>query len=207
MSIDLRLLRHARALAEHGSFRRAAEALKIAQPSLSRGIKDLEAQVGLPLFIRSRSGHQPTDFGRVFSQQATALLAGADELEREIETAKGLAGDEIAVGFGSYAAEALAPMCAARFAESHPGVRLRIEMNDPVLILRSLRARTIDLAIGEQSVVASSDDLEILATLKPVPGYVVVRSGHPLTGKAHITLADVLDFPYAQVVMLPPRVF
>jgi hypothetical protein len=50
VSIDLRLLRHAQALAEHGSFSRAAEALDIAQPSLSRGIKDLESRVGQPLF-------------------------------------------------------------------------------------------------------------------------------------------------------------
>ena len=70
MSIDLRLLRQAQALAEHGSFRRAAESLKIAQPSLSRGIKELEAIVGMPLFTRSRTGHEPTDFGRVFLQHA-----------------------------------------------------------------------------------------------------------------------------------------
>ena len=206
MSIDLRLLRHARALAEHGSFRRAAESLKIAQPSLSRGIKEIEAQVGQPLFIRSRDGHVPTDFGRVFLQHAIALLAGVDDLDREIEMAKGMASGEIAIGVGPYPAAVLAPICAARFAEQHPGVRLRIEMNDPAKVLRALRAKAIDLAVAEHSVFAATDDLESVARLAPIPGYVIVRSGHPLAGKTDITIADVLDYPFAQVFMLPPRV-
>ncbi len=44
--------------------------------SLSRGIKELEEQVGLPLFTRSRTGHEPTDFGQVFVQHAIAVLVG-----------------------------------------------------------------------------------------------------------------------------------
>ena len=98
MQIDFRLLRQAQALAEHGSFSRAAEALNIAQPSLSRGIKELEARVGMPLFERRRSGHQPTDFGRVFLDHAAQLLAGVGDLEQEVARAKGLVTGELAVG-------------------------------------------------------------------------------------------------------------
>lgn len=206
MTIDLRLLRHARALAEHGSFRRAAESLKIAQPSLSRGIKDLEAHVGQALFVRSRSGHDLTDFGRIFLQHAIAVLERADDLDREIEMAKGVASGEVAVGFGPYPAAVLAPVCAARFAGKHPGMRLRIDMNDPAKVLRALRARTVDLAVAEQSVFAAADDLECIAKLEPMLGYVVVRSHHPLAGKCAVTIADVLEYPFAQVFMLPPRV-
>ena len=111
MSIDLRLLRHAQALAEHGSFSRAAEALDIAQPSLSRGIKELETRVGLPLFIRSRSGHEPTDFGRVFLQHAAEVLSQVGDLEREVALAKGLGTGEVAVGLGC-----TWPRCSDRFA-------------------------------------------------------------------------------------------
>jgi len=206
MPIDLRLLRQAQALAEHGSFRRAAESLKIAQPSLSRGIKELEEQVGLPLFTRSRTGHEPTDFGRVFLQHAIAVLAGAGELDREIATAKGLAAGEISVAMGPYVAEILAPLCAARFCAAHPGMRLRILMNDPAAAFRSLRAGTVDLAIAEHSVLAGDDDLEFIARLPPIAGYVIVRAGHPLTERPRVDIADALDYPFAQVVMLPPRV-
>lgn len=206
VSIDLRLLRHAQALAEHGSFSRAAEALDIAQPSLSRGIKELEAHVGLPLFNRSRSGHEPTDFGRLFLQHAADVLAKVGDLEREVALAKGLGTGELSVGMGPYVAEVLGPICAARFAAEHPGVRLRTMMNDPAMMARLLRARTVDLAIAEASVLEGDDDIEVIAELTPLAAYVIVRAVHPLAGRASLKLADVLDYPFAQVVMLPPRV-
>ena len=62
MQIDVRSVRHAQALAQHGSISRAAAALGIAQPTLSRSIRDLEIRVGLPLFTRHRHGVQATDF-------------------------------------------------------------------------------------------------------------------------------------------------
>ena len=206
MQIDFRLLRQAHALAEHGSFSRAAEALNIAQPSLSRGIKELEVRVGLPLFERRRAGHQPTDFGRVFLAHAAQLLAGAGDLEQEVARAKGLVTGELAVGFGAYAAEALAPVCAPGFVAKHPSLRLRVRMEEPAAMGRSLRARTIDLAVGEASVLADDDTLDVIAALEPLPGYVVVRAGHPLTQHPHPSLSDVLAYPFAQVVMLPARV-
>jgi DNA-binding transcriptional LysR family regulator len=205
MPIDLRLLRQAQALAEHGSFRRAAESLKIAQPTLSRGIKELEDEVGLPLFTRSRAGHEPTDFGRVFLQHAVAVLAGANELDREIAMARGIATGETSVAMGPYVAETLGPRCAARFLDAHPAGRLRILMNDPATAFRSLRAGSVDLAIADHSMLASDDDLEYIARLAPIGGYVIVRAGHPLTGKPAVDIADALDYPFAQVVMLPPR--
>jgi DNA-binding transcriptional LysR family regulator len=205
MQVDLRLLKQAVALMENGSFSRAADALGVSQPTLSRSIKELEGRVGLPLFNRDRSGIEPTDFGRVFLQHAVELLAGAADLEREIALAKGLATGEIAVGLGPYVAEVLAPICAARFAAARPGVRLRILMNDPAVVSRFLRARTVDLAVAEASVLEGDDAFEIIAKLAPLAGYVVVRTGHPLADRANIEIADVLDYPFAQVVMLPPR--
>jgi len=206
MPIDLRLLRQAQALAEHGSFSRAAEALDIAQPSLSRGIKELEARVGLPLFNRSRSGIEPTDFGRVFLQHAVGVLAEVGDLEREVALAKGLGSGELSVGLGPFVAEVLAPACAARFAAARPGVRLRIMMTDPAAVARLLRSRTVDLAVAEASVLEQDDAFEVVAKLAPLEGCVVVRAGHPLAVKTSVEFADVLDYPFAQVVMLPPRV-
>ena len=206
MTIDLRLLRHAQALADHGSFSRAAEALGIAQPSLSRGIQELEARVGLPLFNRSRSGHEPTDFGRVFMQHVADVLAEVGDLEREVALAKGLGTGELSVGMGPYVAETLGPICAARFAAAHPGIRLRTVMNDPAVVARLLRARTVDLAIAEASVLEGEDAFEVVAELTPLSGWVVARAGHPLAGRTPLAFAEVLDYPFAQVVMLPPRV-
>jgi len=125
MSIDLRLVRYAAALAEHGSFTRAVEMLGIAQPTLSRGIRHLEADVGLPLFTRQRHGVKATDFGHVFLQQAAAVSAQLSDLEREVALAKGAQKDELAVGLGPYAAELLLPHALPRFVSAWKHNRTR----------------------------------------------------------------------------------
>ena len=123
MPIDLRLIRYAAALAEHGSFTRAADALDIAQPTLSRGIRDLEADIGLPLFTRHRHGVEVTDFGYLFLEQAASVSAQVADLEREVALAKGLHKGEIAVGLGPHAAALLLPHALPRFVSEHPAVR------------------------------------------------------------------------------------
>lgn len=205
MQIEFRLLRQAQALAEHGSFTRAAESLDITQPSLSRGIKELETRVGLPLFSRSRAGHEPTDFGRVFLLHAVDVMRRVGDLEREVALAKGLASGEVSVGMGPYAAEFLLPDCTARFAAAHPTVRLRVSMGDPAVMARLLRSRTVDIAVAESTVVEDAAAFEIVARLDPVAGFALVRKEHPLTRQVNPEIGDLLNYPFAQVVMLPPR--
>lgn len=206
MHVDLRLLRQAQALVEHGSFSRAADALNVSQPALSRGIKELEDRVGLSLFNRGRPRVEPTDFGLVFMQHAADLLARAGDLEREVALAKGLQTGEVALGLGPYVAEVLAPVCAARFVASYPAVRLRITMDSPADLARMLRARTVDIVVADAGILGEGEDIEVLAKLAPLPAFLVTRAGHPLAHDAPVEFADAFAFPFAQVVMLPPRV-
>ncbi len=204
MSIDLRLIRFATALAEHGSFTRAADALDIAQPTLSRGIADLEASVGLPLFTRNRQGAQPTDFGYLFLRQAAAVSAQFSDLEREVALAKGLQKGELAVGFGPYAAELLVPHALPRFVAAHPAVRVRIQVDALEVLGRALRQRTLDVVVGESSILEGDESIEIAQQLQPIRLYLFGRTKHPLVG-ATATLRDLLRFPLIQVSRLPPR--
>jgi DNA-binding transcriptional LysR family regulator len=203
--IDLRLLRHALALAEHRSFQRAADALHTSQPSLSRGIAELEDRVGLPLFTRLRSGVEPTDFGRLFLEHAREIMDRTGDLEREVGLAKGLRSGEVSVGVGAYVLSALPRIFAPRFAAAHPGIRLRVVLDSPAALPRMLSARTLDLVVADRTVLGEAKDLDVLARLPPVSGWVVVRAGHPLARAGTPTFTELLDYPYAQVVMLPPR--
>ena len=72
--LELRLLRHALALSQFRNFARAAEALDMAQPTLSRSIAALESGLGVRLFDRGRKGLEPTAFGRVLLERGEALL-------------------------------------------------------------------------------------------------------------------------------------
>lgn len=204
MSIDLRLIRYAAALAEHGSFTRAADALGVAQPTLSRAIRDLEADVGLPLFSRHRHGAQATDFGYLFLQQAAAVSAQVSDLEREVALAKGLHKGELAVGFGPYAAELLLPHTLPHFISAHPAVRVRIQVDSLEVLGRALRQRTLDLIVGESTVLEGEESIDIFEPLEPIKGYLFARAGHPLAA-ANASLRDLLNYPLVQVSRLPPR--
>ena len=206
MSIDLRLIRFAAALAEHGSFTRAADALGIAQPTLSRGIRDLEADIGLPLFTRHRHGAEATDFGYLFLQQAASVSAQVADLEREVALAKGLHKGELAVGFGPHAADLLLPHALPRFVSAHPAVRIRVQIDSLEVLGRALRQRALDLVVGESTILDSDESIDVFEPLEPIKGYLFVRAGHPLAAAKVVSLRDVLDYPLVQVSRLPPRV-
>ena len=205
MALDLRLIRHAHSVAAHRSFNRAAAALEIAQPTLSRSIKQLEQRLGLPLFTRSAQGVEPTDFGLMFLKEAESVVAQVADLEQQVSLAKGLRTGNVVVGFGPYAAEALASGCLRRYGGAHPTIGVRVQIDAPDALGRALRARTVDLVVVEASMLDDDDTLEILARLPEMSGYVLVRARHPLASRADVTLADVLEYPFVQIARMPPR--
>ena len=206
MQIDVRSVRYAQALATHGSISKASAALGIAQPTLSRCLKDLEIRIGLPLFTRHSHGVEPTDFGHVFLDQAARVVAQIADLEREVALARGLKSGEVKLGVGPYVAESLMPACIRRFSGDHPDVRLRIQMDAPDLLGRALRSRYVDLAVAEGSVLEQDPELEIIERLAPIPACFVARTKHPLRSKASVTLTDLFAYPFAQVISFPPRI-
>lgn len=205
MSIDLRLIRYAAALAEHGSFTRAAEALGIAQPTLSRGIADLETNIGLQLFTRNRHGVEATDFGYLFLQQAASVSVQLADLEREVALAKRLHKGELSVGLGPYAAQLLLPHALPRFVSAHPAVRIRIQTDSLEVLGRALRQRALDFVVGESTILENDESVDLFESLAPIKAYLFVRAGHPLAA-ANPSLREVLDYPLVQISRMPPRV-
>lgn len=205
MALDLRLIKYAHSIAANRSFNRAAAALGIAQPTLSRSIKQLEQQLGLPLFTRSAQGVEPTDFGLMFLKEAESVVGQVADLEQQVSLAKGLKSGEVTLGVGPYVAEAVVPGCLRRYCARHPAIGIRIQMDAPDALARALRARTVDLVVAEASVLEDDDALEVIARLPAMRGYVLVRARHPLLSRADVTLADVLDYPLVQISRMPPR--
>jgi DNA-binding transcriptional LysR family regulator len=82
MDVDTRLLRYFIAVAEEGSLTRTADRLFVSQPALTRQIKQLETQLGVRLFTRSRVGMALTEPGRTLAERVPTLLAGWDQVLR-----------------------------------------------------------------------------------------------------------------------------
>jgi DNA-binding transcriptional LysR family regulator len=192
--MDLRRLRHLIAVAEHGNFGRAAAACYITQPALSRSIQALEAEVGSPLFDRRPSGVELTDMGQLLLRHATALEAGARDLDREIRLAKGLELGELCIGVGPWGGAVLVAPVIGRLHWRHPRLRMRVVVAPWRELPARLRARDVDIMVGAVGEIEPLDEFEVLG-LSNHDMVVVGRAGHPLTVAPHVTLGDVLGFP------------
>jgi DNA-binding transcriptional LysR family regulator len=199
--IENRWLRYALALGEHRNFARAAEALKITQPSLSRSIASLESSLGVKLFDRTTKGATPTAYGKVLLERGAALLRGEAGLRREIQLLAGIEAGELVVGAGPYSAEGIVAIALGRLARMHPRLRIRSLTEQPPAVMRAVLDERVD--VGAAAISAIDEDPRLaVEPLPPQRIYVACRSGHPLTQGAAPTLARVLEFPLATMMLL-----
>jgi len=206
MALELQQLRQVLALAEHGSFVRAAAALHISQPALSRSIQNLERRFGTQLFLRSSSGAVPTDLGRLYMERARDLLRMADELDREAAGHGALRTGRVAVGGGPFPADAVLGRAAAKFVEQFPGVSVKVQARDWDELARQLRSRELDFFVAETSTLHRETDLEVMPLPTDHPIYLVARDGHPLAGRSRVSIEDALEWPLVAPGRVPPRV-
>ena len=204
MAIDLRQMRHVLALAEHGSFARAAVALRLSQPALSRSIQTLEQQAGTALFLRTTAGVVPTDVGRVVIQRARQVLLLAMELDEEILGNRSLRSGHVSVGGGPYTVASTLSDALSRFITAYPQVSVRLQVRDWDDLLRQLRARELDFFVAEISTLLQENDLAI-EPMAEHPLYFVARTGHPLAARGRNTPVDTFSYPFVSPARIPPR--
>lgn len=203
MRIDLKWMIHAHTLAEHGNFSRAAATLNLTQPALSRSIQELEAQIGVRLFDRTRNGATPTDAGRLFLDRSRELLSRAQDFEADIDLLGGRHDGELRIGAGSYPSEIFIAEAMARTLRTYPKARMRVMVDHWANQLSMLRRREVDLAIAGMTRNEAEPDLQV-TPLSHRQGYFVVRAEHPLLRLPKITLAHVLTYPFLSISQLPP---
>jgi DNA-binding transcriptional LysR family regulator len=188
MPLDLQQLRQVIALAEHGSFVRAAAALHISQPGLSRSIQNLERRFGSELFVRSSGGVVPTDLGRLYIERARDVLRMAEELDRDAVSRGTLGTGRVAVGGGPFPADSFLGLAAARFIEQYPRVSVQLHARNWDELLQELHSRELDFFVAETSTLQREPDLEIV----PMPS----------THSVHF----VLTWPFVSPSRIPPRI-
>lgn len=194
--IDLKRLRHLTVLVQHGNFHRAAEALHLTQPALSRSIQALEAHVGAPLLTRHRTGVEPTELGRLLLHHAGALEGQVRDLDRELRLAKGLALGELRVGVGPWGGSVLVGPVVGRLNALHPGLQLKLVLAPWRELPERARAREVDVVLGELREIEQLPDFEC-APLSPHEVCVVARAAHPLTRQPGLRTSDLFDWPLA----------
>jgi LysR family transcriptional regulator, benzoate and cis,cis-muconate-responsive activator of ben and cat genes len=145
--VELRHLRYFVAVAEELNFSRAAQRLHVSQPPLSRQIRDLEAELNVMLFERTRQSVRLTSAGRITLLHARKLLRDTDLLRSEAQIAAGTEQEELHIGYApSPTAELLSPVL-CRFQELAPRARVTFhDLNQAGMVL-GLHRRTLDVAM------------------------------------------------------------
>src|SRR5262245_52089067 len=103
--MDVRDLRYIRELAAHGNFGRAAEALELTQPALTRRVQAVEKELQVSLFNRHSKGVTLTDFGKLVVERADELLQGVDGIKIEVDHMRGLHKGIVNLGAGPVVAQ------------------------------------------------------------------------------------------------------
>ena len=192
--LDLKLVHYARTLARYRNFARAADALDISQPALSRSISRLESALGGRLFNRTSQGVQPTGFGERYLARGGELLDGAAELERELVLMRGEEAGVLRVAAGPFPADMCVAPAIGRLIRRRPRVRVELSTGDWRAIVGSLLRAQFDLAVVELS--AIERDTRLLTEPLPThPGVFVCRAGHPLTDEPAPSFERIFEYP------------
>lgn len=167
------------AIADHGSLRASAEALHVTQPALTKALKQLEDELGVPLVLRAPKGVRLAPAGELLAARAATIVRELERAREEIEWHARHGKARVTVGLSPVAAILIAPGAIARFSGRTPQARLRITdalyPKAPVLV----RSGEVDLAIGPLPAHGVERDL-VVQPLFESANVIAARVGHPL---------------------------
>ena len=194
--MELHQLRYACAVANTGSFSRAAESCQIAQPSLSQQILKLEEDLGAKLFDRLGRSVRLTEAGRAFLPHARSVLKEVDAARSSVMAQHADVRGNVSVGVIPTIAPYLMPTYVAGFMSKFPEARMRVvEEMTPVLV-EGLRDLSIDLAI--LALPLRYKDLEVFP-LRTEAVLAALPKAHPRAGSKSLGLKDLRGEPFVML--------
>jgi DNA-binding transcriptional LysR family regulator len=189
--LDLRLVRYFTVVAEHLHFGRAAEALHLAQPSLSRQVRRLEEQLGARLLDRTPQGSRLTEAGEVFLPQAKALLRTADQAAAHTRAAA--RPTRLTIG---YVTGVIVTPAVRRMRRRHADAEIKATHLTHPDALTALQEHRVDVLVARLPF--RTEGLHV-TILYDEPRMLVVPLDHRLAGKESVTLDDIADEPIPRV--------
>lgn len=202
MDIDLKLLQHAVVLARHRHFGRAASALHISQPTLSRNIAALEKKLGMRVFERSRRDVVATPVGDDVLKMADELVARAEAISNQLQTVRDGRGGRLRVGAGAFVHDIAVQPAAIDLINANPSIRLELLEREWTAVLAMLMLDRVDFAVFDIASLRGMPSLRVEA-LGVLPGAYFCRAGHPLLAKKSLQPADLREYAFVMTSMSP----
>lgn len=195
--MNLKQLSHWLALAETGSFSRAAEKLHITQSALSRSIQVLEEELGGPLVDRVGKKNELTPLGLSVLERARRIVHEAQELKQGAALLQEGGLGSLRVGLGSGPGAMLMTPWLCHMAQHHPTVHVSVSRGSTELQLVQLRERQLDALVVDVRRVTLAPDLKMEHIVEMRAGF-VCRQGHPLLQQKNLLpFESLLAYPMA----------
>ncbi len=186
--MELRHLRYFVALAECSSFTRAAERVHVAQSTLSHQIRQLEDELGHPLFDRIGKRVLLTDAGETFLGYASKALREVDQGLSDLKRAGDALSGEVRIGTTGTFNIGFVPECMAIFLERNPTVKMTVDELAADAIAQRLLDATLDVGIAYQPSDSARLWFEPLYTEEMV---LVVSPAHPLAARKRVRMVEL----------------
>ena len=195
MQLDLRHVRAITEIKKHKSFRRAADALNVTPPALTRLIKELEASLGVDVINRETKPVSLTSYGdAIFEQGQTALGALSDSLDI-IRTLQGITNNEVVVATSCILAPDIASASAMISVKENPQIHFKVDSFEPEDALYKFNHGMADVLILDKEQKNNIEGPHQI-DLYPHPNVAYwFKKGHPLDKKSDVVLLDCLSYP------------
>lgn len=184
-------------IADAGSLARAAEQLCITQPVVTRGLQDLEAVLGVPLFVRSAQGVTVTPYGAAFVENARSILSQIRQAGRTLADLANAETGTVSVGTHLAGSNVLLPRAIGRLKGRRPGVVVCVREATPDVLEHSLLVGDLDLTVGR---LTPADPRITQRRLYDEPIVLVVRADHPVLSAPSPHLRDLAALPWVTPV-------
>jgi LysR family transcriptional regulator of abg operon len=180
-TVKLNHLRDVVAVAEHGSLRAAGRRIGVAQPAITRSIREVEQELGATLFERSAKGVRLTEIGAAFVRRASAIHSELRRAREEVEQLKGRNVGEISIALSTASSLSLMPSAVTTFRKRFPDAVLKISESFFQAIEPDVLSGAVDFYVGPIDVAAVSQQFAV-EKLFDNRRLVLARKGHPLAG-------------------------
>lgn len=196
MTLEIRQLRAFLAIAECGSIGRAAEAVNLSQPALSRTLAEMERRAGHRLFERHTRGMALTAAGETLLPYARLVVFEEQQAQLALDDLDGLKRGTVRIGAVGTIVRGILPEVVTRLLESAPSLRVKVSEQTDEQLIELLRRRELDLAISASRV--NDADVETIAECLHDDQFTVFcHPAHPLAAENRaLSLATLLEHPW-----------
>lgn len=202
MDISLGKLQQLVTVARWGSFSKAAVELNTSQPALSRSIAAIEDRYGFPIFNRTGHGVDLTAAGAQVIAQAEPLLQTLRVFDNNLRLFGAGKSGQLSFGLSPLLASQVLARFAAEFFTPDTKAQLQVMIRPGPDLLEALKSDAIEMFFFPESHIDPGPELTI-EQVGEIASICVVRSAHPLAQQAHLTFADLADYPWACSVAPP----